>query len=251
MQRVQTVIPPVHSPLATAMSRRTAIQGVDISVQQIPQRLTAQIIAAHADRTTLQAGQKVTIEASVLPWHGEIHNLRIPITLPLNLPPGPVRLLISDPLFFLLGYWYGDAAVKWMERRTKTGNKMGIVTFSDSSGQFEAVLFSEMLQQYRDLLEPGKSLVLTVELGDSYFSPTYVKVDPGAEVSVHLVNDGATEHTFTIDSLSVDQTLAPGEESDASFTMPDSNAVRFYCRFHAASGMQGAAYSEPGQTVAG
>jgi membrane protein DedA with SNARE-associated domain len=33
---------------------------------------------------------------------------------------GTVRLLISDPLFFLLGYWYGDNALKWMERRTKT-----------------------------------------------------------------------------------------------------------------------------------
>ncbi|WP_373456260.1 DNA polymerase III subunit alpha [Rhizobium sp. L1K21] len=52
--------------------------------------------------------------------------------------------------------------VSKQERKTKTGNKMGIVTFSDSSGQFEAVLFSEMLNQYRDLLEPGKSLVLTV-----------------------------------------------------------------------------------------
>ncbi len=31
-----------------------------------------------------------------------------------------VRLLVSDPLFFLLGYWYGDAAVTWMERRTRT-----------------------------------------------------------------------------------------------------------------------------------
>ena len=30
------------------------------------------------------------------------------------------RLLISDPLFFLLGYWYGDAAVTWMEKRTRT-----------------------------------------------------------------------------------------------------------------------------------
>ena len=96
-----------------------------------------------------------------------------------------------------------------------------------------------------------KTIELTVQLGDSYFSPTYIKADPGAEVSVHLVNEGATEHTFTIDSLSVDQTLASGEEADASFTMPDSNAVRFYCRFHAALGMQGAAYSEPGQTVAG
>ena len=48
------------------------------------------------------------------------------------------------------------------ERKTRTGNKMGIVTFSDASGQYEAVLFSEGLNQYRDLLEPGKSLVITV-----------------------------------------------------------------------------------------
>ena len=52
------------------------------------------------------------------------------------------------------------------ERRTKTGNKMGIVNFSDSSGQFEAVLFAEMLAEYRDLLEPGRSLVLTVSAED-------------------------------------------------------------------------------------
>lgn len=34
------------------------------------------------------------------------------------------RLLLSDPLFFLLGYWYGDAAVEWMERRTRTWGQM-------------------------------------------------------------------------------------------------------------------------------
>ncbi len=48
------------------------------------------------------------------------------------------------------------------ERKTRTGNKMGIVTFSDASGQYEAVLFSEGLNQYRDLLESGKSLVILV-----------------------------------------------------------------------------------------
>jgi membrane protein DedA with SNARE-associated domain len=37
---------------------------------------------------------------------------------------GFVRLVISDPLFFLLGYWYGDAAVEWMERRTRTWGQM-------------------------------------------------------------------------------------------------------------------------------
>jgi DNA polymerase-3 subunit alpha len=48
------------------------------------------------------------------------------------------------------------------ERKTRTGNKMGIVAFSDSSGQYEAVLFSEGLALYRELLEPGKSIVITV-----------------------------------------------------------------------------------------
>ncbi|MBU0582828.1 MAG: DNA polymerase III subunit alpha [Alphaproteobacteria bacterium] len=52
------------------------------------------------------------------------------------------------------------------ERKTRTGNKMGVVMFSDETGQFEAVLFSEGLAQYRDLLEPGKSLVITVQAED-------------------------------------------------------------------------------------
>jgi membrane protein DedA with SNARE-associated domain len=34
------------------------------------------------------------------------------------------RLLLSDPLFFLIGYWYGDTALSWMESRTKTYGSM-------------------------------------------------------------------------------------------------------------------------------
>jgi membrane protein DedA with SNARE-associated domain len=33
---------------------------------------------------------------------------------------GTLRLLLSDPLFFLIGYWYGETAMTWMETRTKT-----------------------------------------------------------------------------------------------------------------------------------
>ncbi|MFZ5693351.1 MAG: DNA polymerase III subunit alpha [Pseudomonadota bacterium] len=50
--------------------------------------------------------------------------------------------------------------VSRIERRTKTGNKMGIIGLSDPSGQYEAVLFQEGLQQYRDLLEPGNAVLL-------------------------------------------------------------------------------------------
>jgi membrane protein DedA with SNARE-associated domain len=30
---------------------------------------------------------------------------------------GTLRLLLSDPLFYLLGYWYGEAALAWVDRR--------------------------------------------------------------------------------------------------------------------------------------
>ena len=33
---------------------------------------------------------------------------------------GTVRLLLSDPLFYLLGWFYGDAAVRWAERNTNS-----------------------------------------------------------------------------------------------------------------------------------
>ncbi|MCC6777052.1 MAG: DNA polymerase III subunit alpha [Hyphomicrobiales bacterium] len=48
------------------------------------------------------------------------------------------------------------------ERRTRTGNKMGIIGLSDPTGHYEAVLFSEGLQQSRDLLEPGMAVLLTL-----------------------------------------------------------------------------------------
>ncbi len=48
------------------------------------------------------------------------------------------------------------------ERKTRTGNRMGIVRMSDPTGQYEAIAFSETLAQIRDQIEPGNSLVLIV-----------------------------------------------------------------------------------------
>src|SRR4029079_1634083 len=46
------------------------------------------------------------------------------------------------------------------ERRTKTGNKMGILEFSDPSGHYEAVIFQEGLTQYRDRLDAVSTVLL-------------------------------------------------------------------------------------------
>ncbi len=40
---------------------------------------------------------------------------------------------------------------------------MGIVQLSDQSGQFEAILFQEGLNQYRDLLEKGAAVLVGLQ----------------------------------------------------------------------------------------
>ncbi|HWP27807.1 MAG TPA: DNA polymerase III subunit alpha [Xanthobacteraceae bacterium] len=52
--------------------------------------------------------------------------------------------------------------VERTERRTKSGSKMGIIGLSDPTGHYEAVIFAEGLQQYRDLLEPGSAVLLSL-----------------------------------------------------------------------------------------
>jgi DNA polymerase III subunit alpha len=52
--------------------------------------------------------------------------------------------------------------VQRQERRLKNGGRLGIVTLTDPSGQFEATAFQEKLAEWRDLLEPGNSLILQV-----------------------------------------------------------------------------------------
>jgi DNA polymerase-3 subunit alpha len=49
------------------------------------------------------------------------------------------------------------------ERRSQKGNKFAFAMFSERTGQFEAVLFSETLAQSRQLLEPGTAVLLNVE----------------------------------------------------------------------------------------
>ncbi|MGB6906137.1 MAG: DNA polymerase III subunit alpha [Methyloceanibacter sp.] len=49
------------------------------------------------------------------------------------------------------------------ERNGKSGNAYAFVAFSDPTGQFEAVLFSEILAASRALLQPGTAVVIDVE----------------------------------------------------------------------------------------
>jgi DNA polymerase-3 subunit alpha len=48
------------------------------------------------------------------------------------------------------------------ERKSQKGNKFAFALFSDTTGQFEAIVFSDTLSQCRELLEPGTAVLLAV-----------------------------------------------------------------------------------------
>jgi DNA polymerase-3 subunit alpha len=50
------------------------------------------------------------------------------------------------------------------ERKSKKGNPFAFISLSDPTGQFEVVVFSDVLNASRELLEPGKAVVLAVEV---------------------------------------------------------------------------------------
>jgi DNA polymerase-3 subunit alpha len=49
------------------------------------------------------------------------------------------------------------------ERNTKSGSKMGIVMLSDPTGQYEAIMFQEQLNAYRDMLERGANVCVSLQ----------------------------------------------------------------------------------------
>jgi DNA polymerase-3 subunit alpha len=57
----------------------------------------------------------------------------------------------------------GASVIDRYERRTRNGAKLGVVQLSDPSGQYEAILFQEALNQFRDLLEKGSDVLVTLQ----------------------------------------------------------------------------------------
>ncbi|MEM9715298.1 MAG: DNA polymerase III subunit alpha [Pseudomonadota bacterium] len=56
----------------------------------------------------------------------------------------------------------GSVASK-QERKSARGNRFAFVQLSDPTGMYEITVFSDTLEKYRDLLEPGQNVVLSVE----------------------------------------------------------------------------------------
>jgi DNA polymerase-3 subunit alpha len=113
------------------------------------------------------------------------------------------------------------------ERRSQKGNKFAFAMFSDATGQFEAVIFSDTLARAGDLLEPGTPVLVTVEAerdGDSVkmrvnaiegLDAAAASVDRG----VRIVLDGRAivSSRSAIDDIA--RLLRPGGKGEVRFSL--------------------------------
>ncbi len=139
------------------------------------------------------------------------------------------------------------------ERRTKTGSKMGIVTLSDSSGQYEAILFHEGLNQYRDALEKGATVLVTLQanLEGEDVRARIASVEP-LEQAAARVQKGL--RVFLRDETplpSLSQRLAARGEGEVSLVLmldPQNNEIeiRLPGRFNVSPQIAGAIKAIPG-----
>jgi hypothetical protein len=77
--------------------RHGAVRSIDLNIQAIPRRVQVELQSARLiSGNIVHAGDTVTVEATVRPWQQAAHNVRIPVTLPVRLDSGTVRILVSD-----------------------------------------------------------------------------------------------------------------------------------------------------------
>jgi hypothetical protein len=78
-------------------TRQGAIRNIELNIEAIPHRVAVTLESARlVSNNIAHAGDTVTIEATIQPWHQAERNLRIPVKLPARLQPGTLRVLVCD-----------------------------------------------------------------------------------------------------------------------------------------------------------
>lgn len=122
------------------------------------------------------------------------------------------RLLLGVPLALLL-VTCGQQARQL---------KLGDVTFND----------------HGTVSVQGKS-ELELEADSYYFKPTFLQGIPGQVLKLEIENESTAQHSFTITSIQVDKDIPPKGKVEVTVTFPQSGVLNFFCKYHAAQGMNG------------
>ena len=124
--------------LYSSADRQTAFTGVHIDVEALHGRHSITLSHAAVEQSSIHAGDRITVAATLEPYRGAPRSFRIPITLPASLPTGDVRLLVSD----------GPA----LDRLLNAGRSTAATPISSTVAQLNAMHADDRL--YVTLLNP-------------------------------------------------------------------------------------------------
>jgi hypothetical protein len=72
------------------------VTGLRLKVEAIAERRTAVLESARLSRMEARAGDTVEVEVTLHPYQAEERQVRVQVKLPVELSPGPMRVLVSD-----------------------------------------------------------------------------------------------------------------------------------------------------------
>jgi SpoIVB peptidase S55 len=72
------------------------VTGLRLKVEAIAERRTAMLESARLSRMEARAGDTVEVEVTLHPYQAEERQVRVEVKLPVELSPGPMRVLVSD-----------------------------------------------------------------------------------------------------------------------------------------------------------
>jgi plastocyanin len=80
---------------------------------------------------------------------------------------------------------------------------------------------------------------LEVKLYDDAFNPKVITIPSGKTTTLKLKNEGKKEHTFTVEKLSIDVEVQPGQEKSITVNPKNTGTYDLICRYHFQEGMVG------------
>src|SRR6266851_6572460 len=80
---------------------------------------------------------------------------------------------------------------------------------------------------------------LELEADVYYFSPTFLRGNPGQKLTLIVESEAATLHNLSIPALGIDKDIPPKGKVQMVVTFPASGVLAFFCKFHGPVGMNG------------
>lgn len=90
------------------------------------------------------------------------------------------------------------------------------------------------------LTQPVQTVkAIEVQLNDDYFNPKVITIPNGRTSTLILKNAGQKVHTFTVEKLSVDVEVQPGQVKTITVEPKNPGTYQLICKYHFNEGMVG------------